>query len=257
MAESYEIAVSQIIGDRPNQQDAISFNTHQTKRNICDGIMAVICDGMGGYEHGELAAQYASKRLIDTYQYGRAEYRKYLEEMIRQINQEVVDKVQRERGITKCGCTMVCVIAEKGKAQFANVGDSRAYLYRNNKLIPITHDQNLYELLKDRYERGLIRKEELNHPRKDALTNYIGIKELKPIDHINNLELCRDDVILLCSDGLYKSLSDEAIVAIISRETDLSLAAHVLTATAFDSCYRQDNTSVVLIKIKERKGETK
>lgn len=92
----------------------------------------------------------------------------------------------------------------------------------------------------------------MNHPKREALISYCGIKQLKIKEmNLKPLKLMSGDIILMCSDGLYRLLSRQEIIEILHDSTDdMNLAAYKLTAAATDKNFRgQDNTSVILINI--------
>ena len=96
-------------------------------------------------------------------------------------------------------------------------------------------------------------QEALSHPKREALISYCGIRELSMVEiNLQPLQLKSGDVIVLCSDGLYRLLSRQEMIDVLQETAeDMNLAAFKLTAAATDKNFRgQDNTSVILIKIK-------
>lgn len=93
----------------------------------------------------------------------------------------------------------------------------------------------------------------MSHPKREALISYCGIRELSMVEiNLQPLQLKSGDVIVLCSDGLYRLLSRQEMIDVLQETAeDMNLAAFKLTAAATDKNFRgQDNTSVILIKIK-------
>lgn len=135
-----------------------------------------------------------------------------------------------------------------------NIGDSRIYLVRDGKMLQLTHDQNYLTRLMEKVRSGEITEQEaLSHPKREALISYCGIRELSMVEiNLQPLQLKSGDVIVLCSDGLYRLLSRQEMIDVLQETAeDMNLAAFKLTAAATDKNFRgQDNTSVILIKIK-------
>ena len=135
-----------------------------------------------------------------------------------------------------------------------NIGDSRIYLVRDGKMLQLTHDQNYLTRLMEKVRAGEITEQEaLSHPKREALISYCGIRELSMVEiNLQPLQLKSGDVIVLCSDGLYRLLSRQEMIDVLQETAeDMNLVAFKLTATATDKNFRgQDNTSVILIKIK-------
>ena len=135
-----------------------------------------------------------------------------------------------------------------------NIGDSRIYLVRDGKMLQLTHDQNYLTRLMEKVRSGEITEQEaLSHPKREALISYCGIRELSLVEiNLQPLQLKSGDVIVLCSDGLYRLLSRQEMIDVLQETAeDMNLAAFKLTAAATDKNFRgQDNTSVILIKIK-------
>lgn len=90
-----------------------------------------------------------------------------------------------------------------------NIGDSRVYLVRDGKMLQLTHDQNYLTRLIEKVRNGEITEQEaLSHPKREALISYCGIRELSMVEiNLQPLQLKSGDVIVLCSDGLYRLLS--------------------------------------------------
>ena len=150
---------------------------------------------------------------------------------------------------------MAAVIVSDGLLYWLSVGDSRIYVLRGDSMVLVTRDHNYLRMLEEALERGEITKDyyenELLTKRTDALTNYIGMGGIRRMErNANPLELMDGDMILLCSDGLYKRLEEDQIKAMImDNQISVQVAVRRLNRMVMDLTVKgQDNTTVVLIQ---------
>jgi protein phosphatase len=142
------------------------------------------------------------------------------------------------------GTTVTACIISGDKVTAAQVGDSRLYLVRNEKITQITKDHSLVEMLVD---SGEITKEAAkHHPQKNVITRAIGTESSVETD-IYEFFIKKDDILLLCSDGLVNMVEDEKILSLITNNNDFSALADVLVKEA-EAAGGTDNITVVLIK---------
>ncbi len=247
--EGIGVGVSSIMGTRKNQQDTV-FGTYEEDVGI-----GIVCDGMGGLSGGErasalaaeaLASAYFSAMPIDNYdQFFRNEAVR-----IDRMVAELTDETGRKLG---GGTTMVAATIRDGKLYYLSVGDSKIYLIRKNNIQTLNRLHNYRMTMDAKLSEGKITLSEYKSQEKQAesLISYIGMGNVSLMD--TNPEgdpLENMDIILLCSDGLYKILSDEEILNILMRNTfDMKKAANELTEASVKRRKRkQDNTSVVLLQ---------
>ena len=244
-----------ICGDRESQQD---YGGIVEKDNQ---LLAVVCDGMGGMQGGELASSQTVQNMIYDYQKTDIELGKeteFLEREAIHVNQLIASLKGENNCLLKSGTTMVSTLIAGNKLYWISVGDSRIYLLRDEKLIPITRDHNYQELLKDELTEGKITKQvyELKSKGKQAkaLTSYIGIANLKKIGKNDKPMMLKDgDQILLCSDGIYKSLTNRQIKAmLIDNQIDMYVSVKRLVNMAWSQSVKsQDNATAILIQYRE------
>ncbi|MBQ3181682.1 MAG: serine/threonine-protein phosphatase, partial [Clostridia bacterium] len=142
------------------------------------------------------------------------------------------------------GTTVTACVISGDKVTAAQVGDSRLYLIRDNKITQITKDHSLVEML---VESGEITKEDAkHHPQKNVITRAIGTNSSVETD-IYEFSLKKEDVLLLCSDGLVNMVEDEKILSIVTDSAEFSTLANVLVKEA-ELAGGHDNITVVLIK---------
>lgn len=253
------VGCSSVIGKREVQQDSVKIpNDDKLLFNDKPKFLCVLSDGMGGLSGGEIASKLATETMFNEY-YDKVwkkkniSYLEFFDYISEKINQKVLEITDKNGEIVRAGATLIAVAVDNDEMHFINIGDSRIYLIRNGKMLQLTHDQNYLAVLMSKVDNGEITHgQAFNHPKKEALISYCGIKQLK-IKEINlkPLKLKHGDIILMCSDGLYRLLSGAEIVSILNNSADdMNLAAYKLTAAATDKNFRgQDNTSAILINI--------
>lgn len=236
------------VGTRPAQQDAVCSALSEA----C--AVCVVCDGMGGLSGGErastLAAQGMTRSLLAHAQsgdipteMGRAALR---------LNEEIKDLRDGEDRLIEAGTTLTAVFIRSGELFWCSIGDSHIYLYRDGALKQLNIDHNFAVHLDQLAQEGSITPEQaLCHPQRAALTSYLGIQELTLISG-NRTPLClqKGDVLLQCTDGLYRCLSEEEIGRLLDTAEDMQQAARMLVDTALALPGAHDNTSVALTRYK-------
>jgi protein phosphatase len=212
------------------------------------GIL-VIADGMGGCEKGEIASATASKIFIKevfnsmiqtSKEIEKIKFRDILTKSIIVANNEVLKLSEIEAN--SVGTTIVGAIIIDNHIYIANVGDSRAYLVTPKKsIIQLTVD---HSAVQEMLEANIITKEQArNHPRRNVLTKALGLtREISP--DIFEADL-NDNILLLCSDGLYNLIGEKEILKTMSKNIYNSAEALISLANKQGG---SDNISVALAK---------
>jgi len=202
-------------------------------------VLLMVADGMGGAVAGEVA----SKVAVEAASAHAASDEVTPESRVMNANEAVAEAVVADPSLAGMGTTLTLVLlTQGGTADFAHVGDSRAYLLRDGELSHITTDHTLVNEL---IELGRISPDEAEqHPHRHLLTRVLGLGPVG-ID-TRSLELHEGDRILLCSDGLTTMVSDFGIREILNvgenvEATVWSLIEHANAAGGVD------NTTVVVI----------
>ena len=251
--KSVYIGTSSVIGRRKEQQDAIKSDSYYSYAE--DGrVISVLCDGMGGLVGGEKASALCSSIVYDTF-HSDTKFPSvpiFYKSVIFQSDEEVrMMKTDEGDQISGAGTTLASVVIDNDKLYWASVGDSHIYIIRGNDILCITKEHNFLMLLNEKVKRGEITQEEAdNNPKKEALISYIGIGGVHYVDmNGTGFQLLNGDHIVLCSDGLYRSISEEEIKQIVCDfGTESQQAAEALTSLALSKNLKnQDNTSVIVI----------
>lgn len=252
--EVIKIGLSSIIGTRKYQQDsAITIDDDTMRKNNYQKCIAVLCDGMGGMEGGDIASAISAKTLFDDYmKTSPTNIPDFFLREVRKLDKIISGLTNEKNEILNSGSTLVSVVIENGNMYWVSVGDSRIYLIRGDKMAQITTDHNYYYLLRQQAENGIISFAEAeNNPKGEALISYIGLGRDGEIGgNQKPIQLKSGDLILLCSDGLYKALSDHEIydIASVCNNNVATIATALTSATMMKQRKSQDNTTVVLIE---------
>lgn len=212
-----------------------------------DSVFAVVCDGMGGANAGnvasELAVRHISEYVIRSYRDGMdmTDTEKTLKNAIVSANISLYDKAVNNAELAGMGTTAVAAFVKDGTAVIAHVGDSRIYLV-NGEIKQLTRDHSVVQSL---IESGKITPEDAKvHPRKNVITRALGAEENVAVDS-DCLNLSNGDTLLLCSDGLTNFLDDKDILTVF-QNNDISAVAEKLVETANENG-GGDNITVVTV----------
>ena len=208
-------------------------------------VLAIVADGMGGHNAGEVASGKAVG-IVQKDFLGKCgkNAKDVLVKAVNDANREIYEMSVNARNLSGMGTTMTACVAEEHNVTAVQVGDSRLYLIRGEKITQITKDHSLVEML---LENGKITKEEARrHPQKNIITRAVGTDKTVEAD-IYEFRAEAGDVILLCSDGLVNMVEDEEILSVINLSETLNDAANKLVAEA-ETAGGTDNITVILIR---------
>ena len=215
----------QHIGARKEQQDAFGFSDLSDAAFVQHGgVLALLADGMGGLQEGATASRIAVRAFIESYTKKSADetIENALDRSLRGTNKAVYTFAVERNLAGNCGTTLVAVVVHESGIYWTYAGDSRLYVTDGQSLTPLTEDHIFANKLQKAVEKGLLEPEDaLKHPERDALTSYIGNRTIEIVGK-GCLKSSPDGlppngfILLLCSDGLYKTLSEEEILAVYS-----------------------------------------
>ena len=229
------IESAQELGRRESQQDAFAVSAEQG-RAVC-----AVCDGMGGMAKGEESAQLAALVIMSQLEKpceSAAETVAAIENTLKTASSQVYG-LCRGRG----GSTAVVAVIDENGLVYGAAGDSRIYLLRDGMLNQLGQDHIFYY---DLLRTDFTPKEAAEHPESEHLTSFIGREELTKINSSGGaIGLAAGDMILIVSDGIYKSIDDRNIVAALSRGG----AGAVVEAAMTAGNPAQDNATAVSIKV--------
>lgn len=245
-------------GNRKYQQDAVYVSgSRKIAGNRKTRVFAAVCDGMGGMADGGRA----SSTAIHMFREGFEKIEKepdiqiptFFRQGIRSVD-AVISQFPKEAG-KGSGTTLVAVIAENNRLYWASVGDSRIYILRGRDMIQVTRDHNYMLRLQQMVDNGQMTLQEAQAKKqKEALISFLGIGNVTLMD-INEqpFEMQFGDIVLLCSDGITKTLPDDQIRDIIKNDAvSMKEKAKILVEAAVrGNTHSQDNTSVAILQYVE------
>lgn len=196
----------------------------------CDnGLVAVVCDGMGGHVGGQVASHVAIdaiKNLLCSKYFTNP--KEAIVEACNAANSAILQRATEQPELTGMGSTCVMLIVREGKVYMGSVGDSRIYLVRSKTIRQLTKDQSYVQMLVD---TGQITQEQAeHHPRKNEITNALGLAGMQPATVLEDpINPEAGDCFLLCSDGLSGMVSDHEIAKVVSNQMGMSQQDRVNT----------------------------
>lgn len=214
-----------------------------------DGVLALVCDGMGGMQNGSAASKIAVAAAEERF---RANYRPGMEpdeicELLRSCaaaaNQKVYQAAVYGERPSRMGTTLVGAFARDNICCIVNVGDSRAYLIGSEGAArQLTTDHTVVQLL---YEQGVITAEmRATHERRNELMRAIGVSN-RVLSDTQQLPLCAGERVVLCSDGLYGMVSDDRMAELVRTFPPEQLPEQCIAEANANG--GKDNISVILL----------
>ncbi|MBE6020493.1 MAG: Stp1/IreP family PP2C-type Ser/Thr phosphatase [Firmicutes bacterium] len=230
-----------------------------------DNKIFIVADGVGGQNAGEIASSIAVKEIsdylksnLDNTKTGGKYIFGCISEGINTANEKILEESFEKESFSKMATTAVVLMIRNDIAYIANVGDSRAYLLRDGKLIRLTEDHTMANQL---IREGKLTEEEVEFLAQKQLalnmfstiTRALGDKNGVESDNFF-VDIEEDDVFLLCTDGLYGEVTDEKMSDIIVNEPDAQKACEKLVEEANENGGR-DNITAIIIKIGDMNHE--
>ena len=241
-----------IIGDRKSQQD---ISRLERKKNGL--LLAVVCDGMGGMQGGELASTAGIEAVFEDFASAPLpsdeKAPSWIHGALSLADRRVFELEGPDGDPLGGGSTCVLALADNDSFIWGSVGDSRIYLLSAGKIYKINRMHNYNLQLDTMLRNGEITADERKTmgARGEALISYLGIGKLPLLDiGASAMHWRENDVLILCSDGIYKSLENDQIQAITEEAGgNMQLAAERLCSEAYRlATGHQDNTTVITIR---------
>ena len=230
---------------REINEDSIGY---YPELNPQKGFFAIIADGMGGHQAGEVASQKTVEIIYKYYSQSKKKTTDALKQAFIQANNAIYQISLSDSNLKGMGTTATAIAIKQGLLYFAHVGDSRLYRLRNNELSLLSKDHTVVNNL---LSMGLLTIEQAeNHPDKNLITRAIGTKPSVEIDVFTKpLTIAIGDYYILCSDGLYDLVYDDEIKKAILASLTLNKAGNDLIELA-KKRGGYDNISIIITSIK-------
>lgn len=225
-----------------------------------DQDLFIVADGVGGHNAGEIASGMAVSDIAAYLDENMAECENEprhifgcIADSLDLVNQSIYEKSNSDKSCFKMATTVVVMYVRQQTAYFANIGDSRAYLLREGRLLQITED---HTLVNQYIKEGKMKKEDVKQDPNQSvmarwahtITRALGDSQQVEADFYM-VEMKENDCFLLCSDGLYGELEDERIAGILREKSqeDAQKACEALVEEA-NRNGGGDNITVILVR---------
>jgi protein phosphatase len=217
----------------------------------CAQGLFIVADGMGGHAAGEVASEMAvnivSRELGSLRGLPDGEAASRLRTAIRKANGAIFERTLAEHEKRGMGTTATVMVLFSRRYMIGQVGDSRAYLLREGRLLQLTKD---HSYVQEQVDAGLLTPEQARtHPYSNVITRCVGANEdVAPDVYFGNLE--QNDLVLLASDGLTGMLEDDQLAKILTTEDNPESAVNRMIADA-NRRGGLDNITAIVIRVEE------
>lgn len=247
-----DVGKSSHIGmNRANNEDAYTLIDKRDENKDLP-ILAIVADGMGGHKAGEVASKTAVEIVTRSFfeMQKNKKIEVLIEDVLKKANKEILEIAKGDQEKSNMGTTIVAAIIQNDNLYVANVGDSRAYCFLNEKLTQITVDHTYATAL------GLSTQQAQESPVGSKLTRCLGREENLKVD-LYGRKLHKGEKILLCSDGLTRHITDNDIKEYLSKTVSPQEIIDELIELANKRGGR-DNITAIIISVNDISGlETK
>jgi len=240
-------------GARETQQDSFGFSDLDDRPFVAHaGLLGVICDGMGGMAHGGAAGATAVRTLLQEYAAKSPDESipVALLRALRAANEAVVEMARAAGTPDEVGTTAAVIVVHDGTLHWIAAGDTRIYLCRAGKLTQVNPDHIYAAELSAKAAQGLISQADADDdPDRNALTSHLGTERIQQIDRSRRpLPLFEGDRVLVCSDGVYRALSNEEMAAPLTDNPQRACETLIARVEA-KRLDRQDNMTAIVIAL--------
>jgi serine/threonine protein phosphatase PrpC len=228
------------IGQRQVNEDKYFIDEHVN--------LFIVADGVGGMDKGEVASNLACVEISNSISSGMT-----LKESVYSAHRQIIKQAKENAQLEGMATTIVAVLFDQNSYEIAWVGDSRAYIW-DNGLKLLTRDDSYVELL---LENGHISIDELEtHPDRNVISQALGVQRKNITINYNSGTLENDQILLLCTDGLYSIANELCIINTIKKSKDIESITESLVNTAVENDGK-DNITLLTIRNKDHfEGET-
>ncbi|MGE0310626.1 MAG: PP2C family serine/threonine-protein phosphatase [Lautropia sp.] len=240
----FSIFQDSAIGARASNQDRMGYCFSR------ESLLMVVADGMGGHLRGEIAAQLTMQTAASLFQQAAqprlADPAAFLDQALRAGHREL-HKYRELHELPECPrTTVVACVIQDNHAWWAHAGDSRLYLVRRGRVVARTRDHSKVETL---VNLGLITEEESEtHPERNKVLNCLGSPFEPSIEIAPAYALRADDVVLLCSDGLWSGLKEDEMAVMLGAEPVMQVVPRLVQQAVERNGAVADNTTALALR---------
>ena len=240
-----EAGTGQHIGDRSEQQDRLIVIPSKREPGV---LLVVVADGMGGHTGGAMAAQQVistAQQVFEEFNTREDEPQKLLAAIVNESH--TIITLSSYTSEQEPHSTVVAMLLQKDRADWAHTGDSRLYHFRAASLVRRTRDHSYVEQL---FREGKITEEQMEtHPNKNLLVHCLGSTTAPYIEFGATEKLMPDDTFLLCSDGVWAHFSDIELGAILATCPPRTASEQLIELARERANGRGDNCSLAIVKL--------
>ena len=224
-------------------------------KQIGDFTVVAVADGMGGQQNGEVASSVAVNALVNELQdiltretlSTDEQYKSMLTSVFQRVNKAVVcESLKTGLDDLSMGTTLTCAIINARKLYLAHIGDSRAYLIHGSAMTRLTNDHTYAQKLAD--EGKIPQQEVLSHEDSHKLVRWLGENSYINPD-VYSYNIIYGDLLLLCTDGMYRAVDDSRILQCVKKHNDLKGCLDNLFEAAYEGG-SDDNVTSLLVHIR-------
>lgn len=220
---------------------------------VPDQGLFIVSDGMGGHQAGALASKIVVETLPVLLQRSMSDIEDLTDptaatqvaKTLVELSQQLRVASQRQIGLSGMGATVVLAMVRGASALIAHLGDSRAYLLRDQNLIQLTNDHSLVQLLLD--SREIAPEDATNHPARGQVTQYVGMNG-EALPQVQRIALCSGDRFLLCSDGLTGMIDEVKVLStLVNRRTPREMCKQLISLA--NAAGGKDNITALIVSV--------
>ncbi|MFP3917121.1 protein phosphatase 2C domain-containing protein [Lysinibacillus telephonicus] len=242
LQEELLIGNGQTIGKREEQDDYFSTV-------ISEGhTLAVVADGISGLANGRMASTLAVTTFVREFMKLERyiKLQDFFSRAAKQSNEAILKNLSGASG----GTTLACAIISYNQLHWGAVGDSIIALYRNGHLVNVNEKHTLSSLLEEQYLAGQITKQQaMENPMRKRLINYLGFEGFKSMEIGEPISLKKGDKIILCTDGVYNSLTELELCEILEKPLSPNDAAEeIINRIDAKRLKHQDNATIIILE---------
>lgn len=245
----YEVGNLQGIGTRQRQEDSfVLVNALDEQKYRTSGLMFAVCDGMGGLKDGKIASETAVRSLRSSFKAMNMN-----KEIALQLRESVFRASEEVRNVLggEGGTTVVMGIIIHEQLYYASVGDSFLYLYREGRVYRLNREHTVCNsLYLENIRDGITETNSCRqHPEAVALEQFLGMQVLSDVDStVRPLRLHKNDILLACSDGLARSITESEIIEALQWPAVKDECDRLERYIAGMGNINQDNYTAILVR---------
>lgn len=248
------VAKTDVGSVRENNEDHLIFIRpfDKSKRDKY-GCLALVADGMGGHSNGEIASRLAVDIISQSYFYSDKPGLETLKKAFEKANTAIYKKAKVNTSLRGMGTTCTAIILLNDEILIGHIGDSRAYLIKEDAISQLSKDDTYVQFLLD--NKKITEQESYSHPHRNIVTKALGTSEKINATfkkHTSRFE--ENDKLLLCSDGLYEYMKAEELkTSLIDRQID-DVANRMIAVAKKRGGH--DNISVLIVEAATKEATT-